>query len=89
MTSKNLFWTNILDQLKHKIWFFLLCTLAALASGVFGIFLNVYTIENYNYMSTAEIREEIGLTDTLLRFSVGIENCEDIIRDLDHMLSFA
>lgn len=59
MTSKNLFWTNILDQLKHKIWFFLLCTLAALASGVFGIFLNVYTIENYNYMSTAEIREEI------------------------------
>lgn len=59
MTSKNLFWTNILDQLKHKVWFFLLCTLSALASGVFVIFLNVYTIENYNYMSAAEIREEI------------------------------
>lgn len=30
----------------------------------------------------AEIRERTGITDCLLRLSVGIENCEDIIQDL-------
>ena len=33
-----------------------------------------------------EIRESRGLTDTLLRLSVGIEDAEDIIRDLEQAL---
>jgi len=33
-----------------------------------------------------EIRESRGLTDTLLRLSVGIEDIEDIIEDLEQTL---
>jgi cystathionine gamma-lyase/cystathionine beta-lyase/cystathionine gamma-lyase/homocysteine desulfhydrase len=32
-------------------------------------------------------RKEIGITDGLVRISVGIENIEDIIADLDQALS--
>ena len=34
-----------------------------------------------------DIRESRGLTDTLLRLSVGIEDIEDIIGDLEQALS--
>ena len=33
-----------------------------------------------------EIREETGITDDLIRLSVGIENVEDLIEDLEHAL---
>jgi cystathionine beta-lyase/cystathionine gamma-synthase len=33
------------------------------------------------------IREARGLSDTLLRFSVGIEDCEDLLADIDQALS--
>jgi len=33
-----------------------------------------------------KIREAYGLTDTLLRLSVGIEDCEDLLADLDQAL---
>jgi methionine-gamma-lyase len=33
-----------------------------------------------------EAREEAGITDGLVRFSVGIEDCDDIIADLDNAL---
>jgi len=36
-----------------------------------------------------EARESAGITDGLVRLSVGIENIEDIIADLDHALSMA
>jgi methionine-gamma-lyase len=36
-----------------------------------------------------EKRLEAGISDGLVRFSVGIENVEDIIADLDHALQFA
>lgn len=36
-----------------------------------------------------EIREEIGVDDRLLRFSVGIEHADDLIADLDAALSAA
>ena len=32
-------------------------------------------------------REELGISDGLLRLSVGLEDCEDLIRDLDKALS--
>jgi len=34
-----------------------------------------------------EIRERVGITDKLLRLSVGIESAEDIIRDLEQALA--
>jgi cystathionine beta-lyase/cystathionine gamma-synthase len=34
-----------------------------------------------------DVREQIGITDGLIRLSVGIEDVEDIIADLDHALS--
>jgi methionine-gamma-lyase len=36
-----------------------------------------------------ELREEIGLTDALIRISVGIENIEDLISDLAQALEAA
>jgi len=36
-----------------------------------------------------EEKEEAGITDGLVRLSVGIEDAEDIIADLDHALSKA
>lgn len=35
-----------------------------------------------------KVREEIGLTDNLIRLSVGIENVEDLIEDLERAFSF-
>ncbi|MBA2291955.1 MAG: cystathionine gamma-synthase [Gemmatimonadales bacterium] len=35
----------------------------------------------------APMREEMGLTDSLIRLSVGIEDVDDLIADLDHALS--
>lgn len=34
-----------------------------------------------------DIRESRGLTDTLLRLSVGIEDIEDLLADLQHVLA--
>jgi cystathionine beta-lyase/cystathionine gamma-synthase len=31
-----------------------------------------------------EIREQIGITDSLIRVSVGLENSDDLTEDLDH-----
>ena len=35
----------------------------------------------------AEARDKLGITDGLVRISVGIEDVEDIIGDLDQALS--
>ncbi len=34
----------------------------------------------------AEVRQRIGITDGLIRISVGIEDVEDLIADLDQAL---
>ena len=34
-----------------------------------------------------EVREQVGITDSLIRFSVGIEDVADLIRDLDRALA--
>ncbi|HEU5309807.1 MAG TPA: PLP-dependent transferase, partial [Candidatus Eisenbacteria bacterium] len=33
-----------------------------------------------------EEREKVGLTDGLIRISVGIEDVEDLLQDLEHAL---
>ena len=35
----------------------------------------------------ADMREELGIADGLVRLSVGIENVEDLIADLDQALA--
>ena len=35
----------------------------------------------------AEIRDKIGITDGLIRLSVGIESIEDLIDDIDQALN--
>ena len=35
-----------------------------------------------------EFREEIGLTDALIRISVGIENAEDLVSDMAQGLEY-
>jgi cystathionine beta-lyase/cystathionine gamma-synthase len=37
----------------------------------------------------AERRQEIGIDDGLIRLSVGIEEVDDLIADLDQALAFA
>jgi cystathionine beta-lyase/cystathionine gamma-synthase len=34
-----------------------------------------------------DVRKEIGISDGLVRLSVGIEDAEDLIADLDHALA--
>ena len=36
----------------------------------------------------AEVRERVGITEGLVRLSVGIEDVEDIIADLDQALLY-
>jgi methionine-gamma-lyase len=38
---------------------------------------------------SARVRHEMGISDGLVRFSVGIENAEDLISDLEQALAFA
>lgn len=33
------------------------------------------------------LKEHLGITETLLRLSVGLENVEDILKDLEQALS--
>lgn len=37
----------------------------------------------------AEQREKLGITDSLIRLSIGLEDTEDIIKDLDQALTAA
>jgi len=37
---------------------------------------------------TAEARRQMGITDGLVRLSVGIENVEDILADIDQALDY-
>ncbi len=35
---------------------------------------------------TPETKQQMGVRDTMLRLSVGIEDMEDLIRDIDHSI---
>ena len=43
-------------------------------------------IQTHGYIDP-EVREKLGITDTLLRLSVGIENAEDLIADLEQAMN--
>ena len=62
-----------------------LCTLAESLGGVETLICHPATMTHASV--AAEARERLGITDGLVRISVGIEDTDDIIADLDQALS--
>ena len=61
------------------------CTLAPTLGDVDTLILHPASMSHVNIPK--EIRLENGITDGLVRLSVGIENVEDIIADLEQALA--
>jgi cystathionine beta-lyase/cystathionine gamma-synthase len=62
-----------------------LCSLAESLGGVETLISHPATMTHASV--PAEVRERIGITDGLIRISVGIEDVEDLITDLDQALT--
>jgi len=62
-----------------------LCTLAESLGGVETLICHPATMTHASVAS--EVRDRLGITDGLVRVSVGIEDTDDIIADLDQALS--
>ena len=62
-----------------------LFTLATSLGGVESL-VSIPVITSHAMIS-AEHRQKMGVTDQLIRLSVGIENCDDLIADLDQALT--
>jgi cystathionine beta-lyase/cystathionine gamma-synthase len=62
-----------------------LCTLAESLGGVESLICHPATMTHASV--AREVRERLGITDGLVRISVGIEDTDDIIADLDQALS--
>lgn len=60
-------------------------TLAESLGGV-GSLIEIPAVQSHASM-TPEARKQAGISDSLIRFSVGIEGVEDLIGDLDHALN--
>jgi cystathionine gamma-synthase len=69
---------RFLDSLK-------LCYIGPSLGGVETLITHPALISYYDY--TRKQRYKLGITDTLFRLAVGIENVEDIINDLDRALN--
>ena len=61
-----------------------LCSLAESLGGVETLISHPATMTHASI--PAEVRQQIGITDGLVRLSVGIEDAEDLIADLDAAL---
>ena len=62
-----------------------LCTLAESLGGVETLVCHPATMTHASV--APEVRERLGITDGLVRISVGIEDTDDIIADVDQALS--
>ena len=62
-----------------------LCTLAESLGGVETLICHPATMTHASV--AADTRERLGITDGLVRISVGIEDTDDIIADLDEALA--
>jgi cystathionine beta-lyase/cystathionine gamma-synthase len=69
---------KLLDHVK-------LCSLAESLGGVETLISNPARMTHSSI--PPDVRQQIGITDGLVRISVGIEDVEDIIADLDHALA--
>lgn len=79
------FETGSLDNAKKVLESVKLCTLAESLGGVESLISHPATMTHASV--PLEKREKLGITDGLVRVSVGIEDVEDIILDLDQALS--
>ena len=61
-----------------------MCTLAESLGGVETLICHPATMTHASV--APEVRERLGITDGLVRISVGIEDTDDIIADIDHAL---
>lgn len=74
-----------MEQTKHLISSFVLFALAESLGGVESLVCHPATMTHASI--PADERERIGLRDGLIRFSVGIEDENDLIKDLEQGLS--
>jgi cystathionine beta-lyase/cystathionine gamma-synthase len=79
------FETGSLDNAKKVLEGVKLCTLGESLGGVESLISHPATMTHASVPS--ETRDRLGITDGLVRISVGIEDVEDIIQDLDQALS--
>ncbi|MEZ5426160.1 MAG: cystathionine gamma-synthase [Pyrinomonadaceae bacterium] len=79
------FETGSLANAKKVLETVKLCTLAESLGGVESLISHPASMTHASV--PAEKRDKLGITDGLVRISVGIENVEDIILDLDQALS--
>jgi cystathionine gamma-synthase len=61
-----------------------LCFIAPSLGGVETLITHPATVSYYNY--SRKERLKLGITDTLIRLAVGVENAEDIVADLEQAL---
>jgi cystathionine beta-lyase/cystathionine gamma-synthase len=79
------FETGSLDNAKRVLESVKLCTLGESLGGVESLISHPATMTHASV--PAEKRASLGITDGLVRISVGIEDIEDILEDLDQALS--
>ena len=79
------FETGSLENAKKVLESVKLCTLGESLGGVESLISHPATMTHASVPS--ETRSKLGITDGLVRISVGIEDVEDIIGDLDQALS--
>ncbi|HLM02223.1 MAG TPA: cystathionine gamma-synthase [Pyrinomonadaceae bacterium] len=79
------FETGSLENAKKVLESVKLCTLAESLGGVESLISHPATMTHASVPQ--EKRDQLGITDGLVRVSVGIEDIEDIIEDLDQALS--
>ena len=77
--------TGSLESAKRVLESVKICTLAESLGGVESLISHPATMTHASV--PLERREKLGITDGLVRVSVGIEDLEDIIEDLDQALS--
>jgi len=79
------FETGSLENAKKVLESVKLCTLGESLGGVESLISHPATMTHASVPETS--REKLGITDGLVRISVGIEDIEDIIADLDQALN--
>ena len=78
------FETGSLENAKRVLEGVKLCTLGESLGGVESLISHPATMTHASVPT--ETRNKLGITDGLVRISVGIEDVEDIIEDLDQAL---
>ncbi|MBV53998.1 MAG: cystathionine beta-lyase [Coxiellaceae bacterium] len=82
MVSLELFSSKAVDQFLKRLQIF---TLAESLGGIQSLISHPATMTHAAI--PIEQREKYGITDTLLRLSIGIESTDDLLRDLEQALS--